>query len=279
MFYTTLSARRMAPVRGRLTLFPTLPLPMRVLLVTAGEPLPSDRPDIRLHRTGQLAAWLAARGHEVDWVTNRFDHFRKVHREGPDTIEISPSYRIHLLNSRGYRRNISIARLLDHADLGREFQRRAAQFGSSDVVLAAMPTIELACEAVAWAKVRRVPSIVDIRDLWPDLFVERVPRGARWVARAALWNLERKLQTAMRGADGIIGPTPGFVDWGVARACRAAGSLDATIPLGYELRDLSATERMGAVEFWRKKGLSLGPGGPQVMAFAGSVSSQFDFKQ
>ena len=251
---------------------------MRVLLVTAGEPLPSDRPDIRLHRTGQFAAWLVARGHEVDWVTNRFDHFRKVHREGSDIVEISPSYRIHLLNSRGYRRNISLARVLDHADLGRDFRQRTAQFGASDVVLAAMPTIELAAESVALANARRVPSIVDIRDLWPDIFVERAPPWARWPARAALWNLERKLRAAVRGADGIIAQNPAFVDWGVSRAHRAAGSLDATIPLGYELRDLSAADRIAAVEFWRHKGLLLGPGGPHIMTYTGSLSTGCDFK-
>jgi glycosyltransferase involved in cell wall biosynthesis len=250
---------------------------MRVLLVTAGEPLPFDRADIRLHRTGQFAAWLAAHGHEVDWVTNRFDHFRKVQRDGPDVVAVSPSYRIHLLNSRGYRRNISVARFLDHADLGRDFRERAAQFGPSDVVLAAMPTIELAAEAVAWANARRVASFVDIRDLWPDLFVERVPHGMRWTARVALRNLERTLRLAMHGADGIIALNQQYLDWGIARARRAAGSHDAVIPLGYELRDLAAADRASAVEFWRQKGLSLGPGGPPVMAFAGSVSSQFDF--
>ena len=121
---------------------------MRVLLVTAGEPLPFDRADIRLHRTGQFAAWLVAQGHTVDWVTNRVDHFRKVKRDGPDVVAVAPSYRIHLLDSRGYQRNISVARFLDHADLGRDFRERAAQFASPDVVLVSMPTIELAAEAV-----------------------------------------------------------------------------------------------------------------------------------
>ena len=250
---------------------------MRVLLVTAGEPLPFDRADIRLHRTGQFAAWLVAQGHTVDWVTNRFDHFRKVQRDGPDVVAVSPSYRIHLLNSRGYQRNISVARFLDHADLGRDFRERAAKFASPDAVLVSMPTIELAAEAVRWAAAQGVASFVDVRDLWPDLFVERAPIGTRWAARLALRNLEQTLCAALQGADGIIAQNQPFVDWGVARARRAVGSLDAVIPLGYELRDLSAAERSDALAFWNQKGLPLGPGGPAVMAFAGSVSSQFEF--
>ena len=250
---------------------------MRVVLVTAGEPLPTDRADIRLHRTGQFAAWLAARGHEVDWVTNRFDHFQKQQRPTAGVLHLAPNYRIHLLESRGYRRNISIERFLDHADLGRDFHARASQLGRADVMLASMPTIELAAESVRWAQSVGAASLVDIRDLWPDIMIERAPVGARWLARLALSKLSSTLALALRGADGIIAQNEPFVHWGLAHAKRAAGPLDVVIPLGYGLRPLAEADRAAALQFWRGQGLDLGENAPPVMAFAGSVSSQFDF--
>jgi glycosyltransferase involved in cell wall biosynthesis len=250
---------------------------MRVVLVTAGEPLPTDRADVRLHRTGQFAAWLAARGHAVDWVTNRFDHFQKLQRPTTGTVTVAPNYRIHLLESRGYGRNISVQRFLDHADLGRSFRALAPQLGQADVVLAAMPTIELAAESVRWARAVGAASLVDIRDLWPDIMIERAPAGTRWIARLALSRLARTLGDALRNADGIIGLNQTFVDWGVAGAGRMAGLNDAEIPLGYAMRALSEGDRESAMQFWRNAGLHFTADAPPILAFAGSISSQFDF--
>jgi hypothetical protein len=56
---------------------------MRVWLITVGEPLPLDGPGERMLRTGILAAFLAARGHEVVWWSSSFDHVRKRQRSDP----------------------------------------------------------------------------------------------------------------------------------------------------------------------------------------------------
>ena len=250
---------------------------MRVALVTAGEPLPTDRHDIRLHRTGQFASWLATNGHEVDWVTNQFDHFQKKHRSANGTISVAENYRIHLLESRGYERNLSLRRFLDHADLGNSFRAIEHRLGRPDVVLAAMPTIELANEAVRFAHAVGAASVVDIRDLWPDIMIERAPAGVRWLARLALSSLTRLLGSAMRGADGIISQNQAFVDWGLSHAKRTATPLDATIPLGYEFRPLAEAERSNAIAFWKSRGLDLAGSRSPMLAYAGSLSTGADF--
>jgi len=62
--------------------------PMKIWLVTIGEPLPLGiSKDDRLHRTGQFARYCASKGHEVVWWTSTFDHFRKQHHfEGDKTM-------------------------------------------------------------------------------------------------------------------------------------------------------------------------------------------------
>lgn len=251
---------------------------LRIHLVTAGEPLVDDRPDIRLHRTGQLALWLAARGHYVTWVTNRFDHFRKVPRSGPDSRNLVPNCDLVMLPSRGYRRNVSLQRLQDHADLGRAFRERTPEWSRPDVVVAAMPTIELAYESVAWAKRVDAASIVDIRDLWPEVLIERVPTIARWAARVALRGLQAKLDAALEGADAIVAPNVDFVKWGCARGHRRPGPLELELPLGYQRRELSEGDRAGATNFWTSHGVRVNDATSAVLVFAGSLSSQFNFQ-
>lgn len=251
--------------------------PLKVCLVTAGEPLPSDRSDVRLHRTGQLAAWLAARGHHVDWATNRFDHFRKIQRSGPSLAQVSENFRIHLLDSSGYRRNVSLARLRDHAGLGREFRKRGADFGSPDVVVAAMPTIELAFEAVQWARSIGAISVVDIRDLWPDVLIESAPKPIRWGLRLLLSGLQRKLDLAVSQADVIVAPNKDFLEWACRNERRQRKTIDAVFPLGYELHEISVSEREDAFAFWRSRGVDLQDAKSSILVFAGSLSRQFDF--
>jgi len=65
---------------------------MRVWLLTIGEPVPlgAGARD-RLHRTGAFARYLVSRGHQVVWWTSAFDHFRKQHLSGEDTLLTEPA--------------------------------------------------------------------------------------------------------------------------------------------------------------------------------------------
>src|SRR3954467_2369609 len=158
---------------------------MKVWLITLGEPLPIDGSHARLLRTGFLARALSARGHNVSWFSNRFDHFAKTHREGPTIRETAPNERLILLESRGYDSNVSLSRYLDHRDVVKDFERQAALLPIPDVIVASMPTVDLCEAAVSFAAMHSIPVVVDIRDLWPDSFWDLVPRILRPIVKAA----------------------------------------------------------------------------------------------
>src|SRR4030067_2188159 len=168
---------------------------MRVWLIPSGEPLPTDGSNERLFRTGVLAGFLVRRGHEVLWWTSAYDHMRKSHRVAEDTfVSLAENYRMAMLHSCGYRRNISLARLADHRGLARRFSALAPREPAPDVTLSSMPTIELSREAVRYARSRRIPVGLDIRDLWPDIFVDSVPVWGGLPARLLLSPLFRDLR-------------------------------------------------------------------------------------
>ena len=195
---------------------------MRIWLVTVGEPLPTDGSNERLLRTGILAGFLVRKGHEVLWWTSAFVHVRKTRRAVENTfVSLAGNYRIGMLRSCGYRRNISLARLSDHRGLARKFMELAPREPAPDVILCAMPTIELAREAVRYAKGRGIPIVLDIRDLWPDVILDIAPPWARWPARLFLSSLFRDLREACAGATAIIGITDPIVEWGVRNAGRS----------------------------------------------------------
>ena len=244
---------------------------MRVWLATVGEPLPCDGPNERLHRTGLLAESIISRGHEILWWSSTFDHARKRFRVmGAREIVTREGPRIRLLHGPAYRRNVSLARLANHRAIGRRFRDLAPTEPTPDVILASWPTIELSREAVAYGRTRGIPVVLDVRDLWPDIFVELAPPIARGLARLATSSMTRAARQAFGGAAAITGVTPQFVAWGLDHAARPASASDRAFPLGYSDRvpDPSAIARAKAS--WAK----LNVGGAFVVAFVGTMGLQ-----
>ena len=227
---------------------------MHIWLITVGEPLPTDPGDPRLWRSGLLARHLIDQGHSVTWFSSTFDHFQKRQRADRNVSMDFEGIRIELLKSTGYRKNISLARFVEHAGIARAFARRARELSKPDVILCSLPTLELCAEAVAFQKRERIPVLLDIRDLWPDVYYRVVPKVFKPLLRIVLHWQERKASLALRNASGIIGVSPNYLDWGLAHAERSRGDLDATLPIGYHFDELSNDE----VEKGRNRLFSLG---------------------
>lgn len=251
---------------------------MRIWLITIGEPLPIDGPNERLLRTGILADVLVRRGHEVVWWTSSFDHVRKKHRVPEDrVVSLTEKHRLILIHSTGYRRNISIARVLDHLELARKFRSLALGESAPDVILCSMPTIELSREAVRYAKANGIPVVIDVRDLWPDIFIDLAPAWTRGAMRFVLSPLFRKLGEACTGATAIIGITSPIVEWGLHYAGRPPGYFDRAFPLGYVERLPSPQEMEAARKLWESFGVR--PESDTFTAcFFGTFGRQFDLE-
>ena len=48
-----------------------------------------------------------------------------------------------------------------------------------DLILSSIPTSELSLEATKLGKKNNIPVILDIRDLWPDVFLDVLPNFFR----------------------------------------------------------------------------------------------------
>jgi hypothetical protein len=151
-----------------------------VWLITIGEPVPvGEGAKDRLHRTGLFAALLAGWGHRVTWWTSAFDHFRKRPLGPLGEVSLSPGLKAILLDGGGYSRNLSLARFRDHSRIARRFREAVGHHPAPDVLVAALPSLELPLEAVRYGQSRGRPVVLDMRDMWPDIFVEALPRPLR----------------------------------------------------------------------------------------------------
>ncbi len=248
---------------------------LRFWLVTVGEPLPIDPGDPRLLRSGMLAEELASRGHDVTWWTSSFDHFNRIQRV-PGSYSLHRSrgrIRLVVLPGPGYRRDVSVARFIDHAMIAARFRRLAGRAPAPSLILSSLPTLEL-CEASRRLATRfGAPYLVDVRDLWPDIFDRALPRVLRPMSAPFVWPYRKLARLACQHASGIVAISKPFLNWALGYAGRPAGPSDLSVPYGYPAPDHAAAN-LEADAFWAQHGVR--PETPCV-TFLGSFSDQFEF--
>lgn len=250
---------------------------MKIWLLNASEQLPSVSRQRRPMRTGMMARALIERGHEVTWWKSTFEHVSKTHcRDGAGFEEVAPGLTVGWLHSRGYRRHVSLARALDHREVGKHFAKVAPSRPAPDVIVCSYPIPELALAGVRFANRRGIPVVLDIRDWWPDALTYTLPRVLRPVADVLLTPYARLGRAACRGATAITGITPAFVDWGLARAGRQRNGRDRDFPHGYDIPAVSETDAAAARAYWNELGVPDDKSRPTVV-FIGSISRTFDF--
>lgn len=229
---------------------------MRIWLIKDAERLPTDGAGERLYRMGLLANCLLERGWEVVWWASAFDHVAKAYRVPDDRqVAVADRLRVWYLHGPGYTRNISLRRLWDHYVIGRKFTHYAATMPKPDIILCALPTLDLAVAATTYGRRFRVPVVVDLRDRWPDIFLEAAPHWARPIARLGLWPMFQALRQACSQAHALVGITPAFVNWGLTQAARARTPLDRDFPLAYPASAPTAEAMDAADQFWATVGL------------------------
>lgn len=251
---------------------------MRVWLVTIGEPMPIPmQKHERLHRTGMFATFLSAKGHDVTWWTSAFDHFRKRHLVEEDSVlTVTNGLCIRLIHGSGYRRNVSYARLRDHRQVAAKFASIGREEAPPDIIVAALPTIELSLASVNYGKEHRVPVVLDMRDMWPDIYVDHAPPLARSLVRFTLYPMFRSAHLACARATAIIGITDAFVDWGLKRGGRQRSELDRSFPFAYSQCPPKMEECAKAEAKWDNLLGVRSEDDFLNICFFGSVNRQFD---
>ncbi len=205
---------------------------MRVWVLKDGEHLPVQA-GLPAMRTGSLARELHRRGHQVTWWASTFSHQHKTLLYEEDAlVSLEPGYDLRLLHAGSYSRNISPARYRHHWRTGDAFRRASERLPRPDVIVTAFPTIDLAYEAVSYGERHGVPVIVDVRDLWPDFMVEKVPAALRPVARILLRRDFARTGRALSGATSIVATSHGYLQWGLDHAGRSAGHGDRVFYIG-----------------------------------------------
>jgi glycosyltransferase involved in cell wall biosynthesis len=228
-------------------------------------------------RAMNLANALVEKGHNVVLWSSGFYHQEKRHRyTNYTTIKVNNSLEIRLVPSPGYTRNIGLRRLWDHLVMAINLKRQLGKTAEiPDVAFLGYPPIEVAAVMGEWLKKKNVKFILDIKDLWPSIFIDALPGYiTKNIGRALLFPnfiIGKKL---MKNATGISAMSQSFLNWADAFSGKVSKANDIIVPLTSPDVALTSTELRAADEWWDS--LNVKNDGKPRVCFVGSHSQAFD---
>lgn len=178
-------------------------------------------------RFQHLADKLTER-HNVEIITSDFCHEKKQHYIRPYPSE---NRKLTILHEIGYKKNISIKRILAHALWGRNVANYLKKRKKPDVIYCAIPTLTAAYLAGRICCKRKIKFIIDIQDLWPEAFMMLLKKN---ILNDLIFLPVTILSNAIyKQADGIcaVSDTYGQRALKVNRKCKR----ETTVYLGTEL--------------------------------------------
>lgn len=187
---------------------------MDIWIVNPYGTLPSE--GWREYRSSMLARALAARGHHPTWFLSNFEHRSKSFRKEVQADPALPGVTIYCLPARPYDRNISIGRVRYEQSFGRAFAATSRTLPKPDAIILAEPSLFFGGPVRRYALNNNIPLIVDVLDLWPEMFAVAAPKPIRSLATLLLAPLYARRRKLLREATGVVGCTVGYTK--VARA-------------------------------------------------------------
>lgn len=203
---------------------------MKIWLCKHSEQIALNHTD-RHFRFSLISKELSYRNHEVIWWASRFSHTTKTLL--PVEIDrMENGTKLILLEGIKYSRNLSIKRVINHYQLGKNFNEKSRKVEKPELIYASVPTLDFAYKAVRYALKNRIPIIIDILDLWPDVFKDLIPING--LKNNLIINYyEKKLLYILENASAIIGITEGYLNWAESKLSNKE-IVSKVFPLGFE---------------------------------------------
>ena len=248
---------------------------MNIWVVTIGEPIINNKSSLRLHRSGILSKYISENSnHKVTWWTSCFNHFLKEF-EFDETTSYFPNKNLNIIAIKGfgYKRNISVSRIIDHFIVSKKFLKLSKNHEKPDIIICSFPTMGLTKSSTKISKKYGIPLLIDFRDLWPDAFEDLFPERLKKLNEILVYPLHLYVNKLFEEANGIIGITEAYLNLGLNKAKRSKNHFDACFPLGYKKIDLNKFEADLARNFWDSK---FKLDNKINICFIGTLGHQFD---
>ncbi|MCL2718125.1 MAG: glycosyltransferase family 4 protein [Lachnospiraceae bacterium] len=228
---------------------------LNIWLVRMDEILPCDGENPRLLRMGLIAEIFASKGHQVTWWCSTLNRFTKEFRynENKD-LRINENLILKMIHSYRYTKNMSFKRIKHHAREKRELYNQMLKEQPPDIILSSMPSIEAATTAAKYARKMKVPLFIDVRDTFPDMYLEFCSKKIRPFLKIGIIPYKLMLAKTLKSAKGIFATSERFLEWALKYAKRERQEYDNVYFVSYPDTNINIENQ--CYDFWKSQNLS-----------------------
>ena len=226
-------------------------------------------------RAGMIANEFSKQGDTVTWWFSTWLHYQKQHLYYKDTdFKVNENLLIKLVHvKKGYKKNISFARILYSVRLAKKLKNCLKKEIEPNVIYCSWPLMLETYYVVKYAKKRNVPIVIDIRDFWPDIFIQVLPKRLQKfgmvVLRVVLGHI---VSFSMKNATKIIGISQDAVNLSY-RYGRKPNPIDTVVYLSYQKTGLSIRDELSMNAWWDKLNINENN---FTITYIGSINNRVD---
>lgn len=208
-----------------------------ILIVRQSEPLWIDDEGARLWRGSLIQKYCQSLDFNSVYLTSTFSHYGKKQRFLKTSwLDKEKKNSFLFLKTPGYKSNISMSRFIDHMVFGFKagiFIIRERK--KIKTIFASHPTVDGAYVSVILGRLFGIKVIVDVRDLWPDLFYDIVSKGpiSKLLLKLALFPYALMTITTFSIARNISAPTESYLEWAKNKSLSKKEKTLIKLPFAY----------------------------------------------
>ena len=179
---------------------------MKIHLINPYGPIPIAGESWRDYRFTIIGNYLSSQGHEVVWYTSSFSHhFKKQRSADWEDILVNPKFIIRLVPTPGYKKNISIGRILrDWIFAFKVYNEGKKNMTKPNLIIYSESPLCFGFSGFRLAKFLKIPVIYDQMDLWPELMINSFPKRIKWFINFLFYPVFISRKTIYRKLDGFI---------------------------------------------------------------------------
>jgi hypothetical protein len=192
---------------------------MNIWIIKTGEQTEYDN-NARFLRSGQIFQFFKKKGVRVTWFNSTFNHQIKKQRFDKTISLKSANCKIIYLYGNSYENNISFKRFKSQIINAFEFFKfiKNKKYQKPDLIISNYPTVELSLISCIFAKKNKIPYLIDVRDMWPDIILNNlsVYKKIFFYPIFLIWN--QCFRYCLKNSSSIISISDNFLNWTLKKA-------------------------------------------------------------
>lgn len=236
----------------------------KIAVISMGVKLDNEKGYSRFRYIGDF---LSDAGYQVDLITTTFQHWEKAQRNLDDIKKENYKFDLKFIYEPGYKKNIDLRRIRSHRIAAKNLRQLLEKEGNYDLIYCEIPPNDVALAAAEYAKLKGIPFVPDVNDLWPEAM--RMVLDIPVISDILFYPLLRDAEKVYSLVSGIIGTSDEYRDRPLKK--QKLNVPKKTVYVGNEIAEFDA----GVVEY-----------GPQIgkdeeefwVSYAGTIGTSYDIK-